>query len=166
MAAMATDLVETWRMSCAANRFLLEHVPDAALGASYAPRTRSVARQFAHLHDVRLKWLSVSAPARAKGLKPLSKDEEPSHAELVEALDASGESMAKLLEDGAAAGKVKGWKGSPTSFLGYVLAHEAHHRALAIVALRAGGHKLPQEVVYGLWEWGKLGARRGASSGD
>ena len=157
---MESDLVQTWRMSCEANRFLLENIPDPALGASYAPRTRSVARQFAHLHDVRLRWLSAAAPALAKGLEPLPKQGELSKKVLLSALVASREAMASLLEQSAASGKVKSWNGPPATFLGYVVAHEAHHRALAIVALRAAGFKLPEEVVYGLWDWGKRSSRR------
>ncbi len=148
-------------MSCEANRFLLEHVPPEDLGASYSPRTRSVARQFAHMHDVRLRWLSHAAPSFAKGLTALSKDEEPTKKQLLAALAASEEAMAGFLEQSVATGKVKSWKGPPATFLGYVVAHEAHHRALAIVALRAAEKKLPQEVVYGLWDWGKRASHRG-----
>lgn len=153
---MSSDLVQAWRMNCAANRYLLEHVPDEALACAYALRTRTVARQFAHLHEVRSKWLAVSAPAAAKKLKPLAKDGDPTRRLLLAALAESEEAIAELLEASAVSGKVKSWKGPPATFLGYMLAHEAHHRALAIVALRSGGHKLPQEVVFGLWEWGKL----------
>ena len=53
--------------------------------------------------------------------------------------------------------KVKSWPGPPTTFLGYLISHEGHHRGLSIVCLRIGGTKLPQEIVYGIWEgWRKL----------
>ena len=157
---MESDLVQTWRMSCEANRFLLENVPGPALAAAYAPRTRSVARQFAHMHDVRLRWLVASAPALAAKVAALPKEGALSKAVLMRALVTSREAMAAFLEEAAASGKVKGWTGPPASFLGYLVAHEAHHRALAIVALRASGTKLPQEVVLGIWEWGKRSSRR------
>jgi uncharacterized damage-inducible protein DinB len=157
---MESDLVHAWRMSCEANRFLLENVPDAALGAAYAPRARTVARQFAHLHEVRLRWLAAAAPELARGLAPLPKEGALTKKLLMPALVASREAIASLLEQSAASGKVTSWSGPPATFLAYLVAHEAHHRALAIVALRAAGHKLPQAVVYGLWEWGKRSSRR------
>lgn len=55
---------------------------------------------------------------------------------------------------------MKGWKGAPATFLAYVIAHEAHHRGLAMVAMRVAGHKLPKEVVYGQWDWGKRASAR------
>jgi uncharacterized damage-inducible protein DinB len=65
-----------------------------------------------------------------------------------------------LLRDAIASGRVAGWRGPPATFLAYLVAHEAHHRGLAIVALRAAGHRLPTEVVYGLWDWGKRARAR------
>ena len=36
----------------------------------------------------------------------------------------------------------------------------AHHRALASVALRSGGHKLSSDISYGIWcTWRKAGRR-------
>jgi uncharacterized damage-inducible protein DinB len=157
---MESDLVQAWLMSCEANRFLLENVPDAALGDVYTPRTRSVARQFSHLHDVRLRWLDAAAPGLARGVPTLPKQGALTRKDLMPALVASREAIASLLEQSAASGKLNAWSGPPATFLGYLVAHEAHHRALAIVALRASGHRLPDEVVYGLWEWGKRSSKR------
>jgi uncharacterized damage-inducible protein DinB len=33
------------------------------------------------------------------------------------------------------------------------VAHEAHHRGQIVLAARALGHRLPPEVVNGLWQW-------------
>ncbi|MFQ5633622.1 MAG: hypothetical protein ACE5I1_33065 [bacterium] len=32
----------------------------------------------------------------------------------------------------------------------------AHHRGLAMAAMRISGHKLPNDIVFGQWQWGKL----------
>lgn len=63
--------------------------------------------------------------------------------------------MAIFLEGAETKGKIKSWNGSPSTFLGYMIAHEAHHRGLIMTALRISGHKPTQEVVYGQWGWGK-----------
>ncbi|MCH8287195.1 hypothetical protein IIB79_11840 [candidate division KSB1 bacterium] len=63
--------------------------------------------------------------------------------------------MAIFLEGAETKGKIKSWNGSPSTFLGYMIAHEANHRGLIMTALRISGHKPTQEVVYGQWGWGK-----------
>lgn len=158
--SMASKLVDAWKMSHECNLYLLSEIADEYLDDRYAPRTRSVASQFAHMHNVRLRWLAHAAPAYAKGLESFSRGAQPSRQELVAALEASAAAIAAFLEDCDEAGAVPQWKGPPSTMLGYLVAHEAHHRALAIVALRLSGHRLPQEVTYGQWQWGKKGGSR------
>lgn len=142
-------------MSHECNLYLLGEIAEAHLGDRYAPRTRTVAGQFAHMHNVRLRWLRHAAPAHAGGLEGFSRGAEPTKRELVAALEASAAAIAAFLEECDEAGAVPQWNGPPSTMLGYLVAHEAHHRALAIIALRLSGHRLPQEVTYGQWQWGK-----------
>jgi len=152
---MISQLVEAWRMSNEANLYLLDNITDEYLEDSYTARTRTVAAQFAHIHNVRLRWLNHAAPNQVGEVESFPKGAQPTKEELKEALQASEEVIAWFLEECEAAGRVKKWNGSPATFLGYMIAHEAHHRGLAMVAMRISGHKLPPEVVYGQWQWGK-----------
>ena len=147
-------------MSNEANLFLLSGVPRGGLDARYGARTRTVAAQFAHVHNTRLRWLSHAAPELKGAVGAFPKGAEPTKAELRRALKDSEKTVARFLEQSEAAGRVKSWNGPPASFLGYLVAHEAHHRGLAMVALRAAGHKLGPEVVYGQWDWGKRRSSR------
>lgn len=61
------------------------------------------------------------------------------------------ELLARACENG---GKVTGFKPHVTAFLGYLLAHDAHHRSQIIIALKQSGHKIDQKIGYGIWEWG------------
>ncbi len=71
------------------------------------------------------------------------------------ALTLSGEAIEKLIADAAAnGGRVKGFKPHVTAFVGYLAAHDAHHRSQAIIALKQSGHPLDKKVLYGIWEWG------------
>lgn len=152
-----SELIRTWRMSNEANLFLLDHLSEEHLSARYASRTRTVADQFAHMHAVRLRWLRhLNTPDLPETLS----GSEASVPALREALEASEDAVADFLADCEERGAVKGWNGPPASFLGYLVAHEAHHRGLAMVALRVSGHRLSNEVVYGLWEWGKKRSKR------
>jgi uncharacterized damage-inducible protein DinB len=150
-----SDLVEAWNMSNEANLYFLKSVPAGCLSDRYSARTRTVAAQFAHMHNVRLRWLNHAAPKLVGKMKPFPKGSEPGKTELRRALVDSAKVVARFLEESDAAGKVKRWKGSPATFLGYLVAHEAHHRGLAMVAMRMSGRKLAQELVYGQWQWGK-----------
>lgn len=158
---MESQLVEAWLMSNEANVYLLGNIPSAYLSDRYSARTRTVAAQFAHMHNVRVRWIEQLAPKNIGSIKGFPKGAEPSKTELQRALRASEKVVATFLRDADAAGKVKSWKGSPATFLAYLVAHEAHHRGLAIVAMRIAGHKIPQEVIYGQWDWGKTWSARG-----
>ena len=36
------------------------------------------------------------------------------------------------------------------------IAHESHHRGSILLTLKQSGHKVSQEVAYGIWEWKTL----------
>ncbi len=152
---MPSPLVEAWAMSNEANRYLLKRIPAACLQDSYAPRTRTVAQQFAHMHGVRVRWMQYAAPDLVGNLKTFPRGSTPTKAQLTSALKASEKMIAGYLERCEETGAVKHWKGSPSTFLAYMVAHEAHHRGLAMVAMRTNGRKLPKKTVYGQWQWGK-----------
>jgi len=157
---MKSELVEAWRMSHECNLLFLREIPEAWLSDRYASRTRSVAEQFIHLHDVRLRWLEHSAPRAAHVLDSIPRDSTVTRGSLRRALTESARSVADFLAVCESEGKVKGWNGAPATFLGYLIAHEAHHRGLAMVALRACGRMTNPRLVYGLWDWGKKSRRR------
>lgn len=148
--------MDAWRVNNRVNLLLLEHLDAEALEISSRPRARSVGDQFGHIHNARLLWLNVAAPTLAKGVEKIPKGAFGDIANLRDHLLLSSERMERVFEEGGAKGKIKGFKGSPDLFLGYMLAHEAHHRGQIILTLKLGGYKLGKEVEYGLWEWGKI----------
>ncbi len=152
---MPSPLVEAWAMSNEANLYLLKQIPPACLKDTYAPPTRNVAQQFAHMHGVRVRWMQHAAPDLVGGLKTFPRGSAPTRKQLSDALRASEKMIARYLERCEETGRVNQWKGSPTTYLSYLVAHEAHHRGLAMVAMRMNGRKLPKATVYGQWQWGK-----------
>ena len=92
---MLDELLEAWRTNNRINLFLLDHISATGLKCTLSTRGgREVARQFGHMHDVRIYHLEKRAKDLSKGLSKFqSKRAEtviPEKAELKKALAASG----------------------------------------------------------------------------
>lgn len=152
---MTSPLVEAWLVNNDMNLMLLESLTPEGLAAQYSPRTRTVAAQFAHMHNVRIYHLEKRGPAFLGRLEAFERGAQPTKAQLRKALKASAAAIAAFLAECDAKGKVKSWNRTPTTYLAYFVSHESHHRGLALVSLRLSGVKVPKEVTYGLWYWRK-----------
>jgi uncharacterized damage-inducible protein DinB len=151
---MEEQLIETWNIHDRINRYLLNAIPDEALGLTLGGKGRTVYQQLAHLHNVRLMWLKSAAPALLEGLTKLE-GETGDRAGLAAALEASGKAIEALLRQAVAAGgKVKGFKPHVVAFVGYLISHESHHRGQVGWTLKHNGQPLDKKTAFGLWEWG------------
>lgn len=155
---MKDQVLEAWRINQRVNEILIDHIGDAGMQSSLSTRGgRDVARQFAHMHNVRLQWLDVCAKHLLKGLKKFDSKTSPSKAALKKELKASTEAIATWLAEGVDnGGKIKGFSRGVIPALGYFLAHEGHHRGSILLTLKQSGQKIDQQVQYGIWEWGKI----------
>jgi uncharacterized damage-inducible protein DinB len=153
---MADDtlLLDTWAISNRITLYLLDALPPDALPGIGASKGRSVGAMFAHLHNTRLLWLKSASPDLLDGLSKIESDATTDRSVLRASLDASGAAIGALLRQGLADGRVKGFKPHPVAFLGYLIAHDAHHRGEIQLTLTQAGHKLNDKIGYGLWEWG------------
>ena len=151
---MADPLAETWQIHNRINLYMLDAVAPEALADVAPSKGRSVAEQFAHMHNVRLMWLNSAAPELLEGLQKLEKGARMDTADLRSALEASGAAIERLLEASLASGRIKGFKPHPTAFLGYLISHESHHRGQIATTLKSNGHPLERKIAFGLWEWG------------
>ncbi len=151
---MQDPLIETWHIHNRINFYLLEGIKPEALMDCATAKGRTVGDQFAHMHNVRIMWLSVAAPDLMVGMEKIEKGAAKSIKDLQFALVASGEAMEKLLQRGLEMGKIKGFKPSVAAFLGYVISHESHHRGQILLTLKLAGHMVDKKVQFGMWEWG------------
>jgi uncharacterized damage-inducible protein DinB len=152
---MEDQLIETWAIHNRINLYMLDAIPEAALGAALPTRSRTVYDLFAHIHNVRLLWLKSAAPALLEGLRKLETKTIGDKLELRRALESSSRAIESLLKQSFAnGGKIKGFKPHVTAFLGYLISHESHHRGQAGWALKSSGNPLDQKTAFGLWAWG------------
>lgn len=148
------EIIDTWNINNRINLYLLDAIPPEALNDVSASKGRTVAQQFAHLHNVRLMWLKVSGPEFIESIDKVEKETAADKKLLARALKDSGKAMEALLKKAVVDGKVKGFKPHVTGFLGYVLAHESQHRGQIALSLKQSGHPLNKKISYGIWEWG------------
>jgi uncharacterized damage-inducible protein DinB len=149
------QLLETWNIHNRINLFLLEAIAPEHLKDVSASKGRNAGEQFAHLHNVRLMWLQVAAPDLFKQQKKIEKDSAIKKDLLRRSLTASADALRMLLKKSLDAdGKIKGFKPHAAAFLGYLIAHESHHRGQIILLLKQNGHHIDKKTQYGMWEWG------------
>ena len=148
------NLLETWEINQKMNQFLIQGIKEEYLSDRPVSKGRSVGEQFTHIHNVRLMWIKVGGPELLDSQKKFENEEGISRNAIIDGLQKSSEAITKLLQNSFTAGKIKGFKPHPEAFLGYLIAHEAHHRGQITMILKENGHMPDKKILYGLWEWG------------
>lgn len=151
--SIMNQATDTWQISNRINLYLINAIPEEHFGDQSSSKGRTVGEQLAHIHNVRLMWLQASMPELTKDLSKIEKGT-ITRKQLVSELTKSAEAISKLLEKGLVDGKIKGFKPHAQAFLGYLIAHEAHHRGQIVLSLKQSGHHLDKKILFGLWEWG------------
>ncbi|MGD0215226.1 MAG: DinB family protein [Terriglobales bacterium] len=133
-------------------QYLLENLPAEAWRAEPPPKKgRDIAGVVAHMHNVRVMWLKAT-----KGKIPEQLDRFTVTPALAKkALDTSRAALREVLQTSLEAdGRIKGFRPDVAGFLGYLIAHDAHHRGQITMLARQAGQPIPQKAMFGMWEWG------------
>ena len=153
--ALVEQLLAAWTTSDTHTRTLLAAIDLESLLIRPRPRARTIGKIFAHLVSVRLRWVeTIGGAGLLEEIEPLEAGDDESRDTLDAALATSAAAVAQLartrLDEG---GKVSGFSGGVPAFLGYLIAHDAHHRGQILGLLASEGKKVANEVAYGIWEW-------------
>jgi len=105
------------------------------------------------MHNVRVMWLKGSA--KGSEIPPQLDRSTVTPAQAVHGLEQSRQALSKLIGRALETdGRIKGFRPDVAGFLGYLIAHDAHHRGQIAMLAHQLGHPLPQKINFGMWEWG------------
>jgi len=158
-------LLESYAVSERMNQIILSHLDGKAWRAKPPGRNaRPIVAIFTHVHNIRRKWLRLSAPhiKLPAELDRTSCTQKQASAALAESAKRCVEMIDELL-DGAAGGVKRflrdGWArpwSAGAAMFTYMIVHEAHHRGQVCMLAHQLGFPLPQKAAYGMWGWEKL----------
>jgi uncharacterized damage-inducible protein DinB len=166
---MAQSAVQIFIANERMNQMLIEHLDPAAWRAPGPGNVRSIAAIFTHMHNMRVKWIRLTAPHLKIPAQLHRARCTPQQAR--KGLAASADGCVKMLAEalGEGDGRIKrfhrdgwapSWRVGP-EMLCYMLAHEAHHRGQVCMLAHQQGFKLTNEAAVGIWNWEKLWKERG-----
>ncbi|HEX8814462.1 MAG TPA: DinB family protein [Terriglobales bacterium] len=153
---LAEALIHAFDTNERINQFMLENLPAGAWRAAPPEgKGREIAAIAAHMHNVRVMWLKATKSADI----PEQLDRHTvTVAQARKGLEQSRKALSGVLKSSLEAnGQVKGFKPDVAGFVGYLIAHDAHHRGQICMLARQAGHPLPQKGMFGMWEWGSRG---------
>ena len=158
-------LVESYAVNDRMNQVVLEHLdPGVWRAKPPAKRGRTIAAIFSHVHNIRRKWLRLSAP-HLKLPGPLDRSR-CSQKQARIALAESAARCCEMLADALARpeGRVEifrrdGWARpwpAGAAMVAYMISHDAHHRGQVCMLAHQLGFPLPVKAAYDIWVWEKL----------
>jgi uncharacterized damage-inducible protein DinB len=135
------------------NHYLIDNLPPAAWKARPADgKGRTIAAIVAHMHNVRVMWLKTAKAEEVP--EPLDRGTiTPTQA--LRGLESSRHALSVVIIRAIESdGRIRSFRPDAAGFIGYLIAHDAHHRGQIAMLARQLGHPLPQKAMFGMWEWG------------
>ncbi|HXZ42534.1 MAG TPA: DinB family protein [Terriglobales bacterium] len=162
---LAQEMAQAFLVNDRMNQLLLEHLaPQAWRAKPPGQNVRTIADIFAHVHNIRRKWLRLSAPhlklpaeldrrrcTQEQARAALAESALRCSEMLAEALAAPPGRAQSFLRDGWA----RSWRPGAAMFA-YMITHDAHHRGQACMLAHQLGFRLPGAAGYKMWVWERL----------
>ncbi len=162
---LCQTLVESWAVNERMNQIVLDHLDPAAWRAKLpGSMGRTIAAIVAHVHNVRRKWVRLSAPhlKLPTALSHAHCTQKQAQAALAESSARCSEMLAAALsrpQDRVKTFRRDGWARpwpAGAAMLAYMISHEAHHRGQVCMLAHQLGFPLTIQVNSGIWAWEKL----------
>lgn len=163
--------VHTFAVNERLNQILIEHLDPAAWRAQPPGKVRTIAAIFTHVHNVRCKWVRLTAP-HLKVPRQLDRARcTPRQARAGLAESAAG--CARMLAEAFGGNRIEkfrrdAWAQSwpaGVEMLCYMLAHEAHHRGQVCMLAHQLGFPLSSQLTSRMWNWERLWKECGSPRG-
>ena len=163
--------VQTFAANDRMNQILIEHLDPAAWRAKPPGKVRTIAAIFTHMHNVRSKWVRLTAP-HLKVRRQLNRAHctpQQARAGLAESAARCVEMLAEAL--GGSGGRIEKFRRdawAPTwpvglEMLCYMLSHEAQHRGQVCMLAHQLG--FPLSNADQIWNWERLWKEYGSPGG-
>jgi uncharacterized damage-inducible protein DinB len=158
-------MVQAYAVNDLMNQLILEHLDPRAWRAQTPGRgVRTIAGIFSHVHNIRCKWLRLSAPhlkipalldrsrcTQQQAAAALANSAARCCEMLFEAQSGPESRVDVFLRDGWA----RPWRPGPAMFA-YMISHDAHHRGQICLLAHQLGYPLDFPAGPGIWAWEKL----------
>ena len=156
-------LLGAYAVSEEMNQILLDHLDERAWRAEPPGRkVRNIAQVVAHIHNARHMWM-VTCAKDIRGLKlpPLLNRAKCTKKQAAAALSRSAQSMKRLIALALERpdGRLTNFPSGVVGFVGYHIAHEAHHRGQVMMLARQAGYPFTREFNFDLWGPGRRKGR-------
>jgi len=162
------------------NQMMIEDLDPLAWRARPPGGVRTIAAIFTHMHNVRSKWVRLTAPHLTSPnlggpnlgvpaqLNRARSTPQQTRVALAESAGRCIEMLSEAFGGGESRiryfrrdGWAQPWPVGP-EMLCYMLSHEAHHRGQVCMLAHQLGFPLPDRVVGGIWNWEKLWRESGS----
>jgi len=167
----AQEMAQAYAVNDRMNQLLLEHLDARAWRAKPPGKgTRNIASIFAHVHNVRCKWIRLSAPhlklpaqldrsrcTQKQAARALAESAARCCEMLTETLSAPQDRSPVFLRDGWA----RPWRPG-AAMLAYMICHDAHHRGQVCMLAHQLGYPLLEKLTSTMWGWERLWKQCGA----
>ncbi len=150
---LPSALINAFNTNNRINLYLIENLPPVVWTAKPPDgKGRTIAAIVAHMHNVRVMWLKA---AKADEIPAQLDRATVTPAQAVRGLESSRNALGAIISRALSGnGRIKNFRPDVAGFLGYLIAHDAHHRGQIAMLARQIGQPLPQKAMFGMWEWG------------